>query len=60
MNMGMESEMVLEVMSSMEMEMENKMMTEVVVGRSMKIKIEMEMVMGIFETPKTSRQLRFA
>ena len=58
MNMGMESEMVLEVMLSMEME--NKMMTEVVLGRSMKIKIEMEMEMAIFETPKTSRELRFA
>ena len=56
----MESEMVLDVMSSMEMEMENKMMTEVVLGRSMKIKIEMEMAMVLFETPKTSRQLRFA
>ena len=58
MNMGMESEMVLDVMLSMEME--NKMMTEVVLGRSMKIKIEMEMEMVIFETPKTSRELRFA
>ena len=37
---------------------ENNMMTEVVLGRSMKIKIEMEMV--IFKTPKTSRELRFA
>ena len=58
MNMGMESEMVLDVMLSMEME--NKMMTEVVLGRSVKIKIEMEMEMVIFETPKTSRELRFA
>jgi len=58
MNMGMESEMVLDVMLSMEME--NKMMTEVVLGRSMKIKIEMEMEMVIFEIPKTSRELRFA
>ncbi len=39
---------------------ENKMMTEVVLGRSMKIKIVMEMEVVILEIPKTSRELRFA
>ena len=47
-------------LSFLSMETENKMMTEVVLGRSVKIKIEMEMEMVIFETPKTSRELRFA